>query len=137
VTEAVHIRVTGVVQGVGFRPFVWRLANELNIGGWVRNDAQGVDLHAEGKPVALAALVRRLKCDAPPLARVDAVIAQTAQPTGCRDFTITPSGGGRLATAIGHDTAPCAACLAELFDPRIGAGATASSPARTAAPVSR
>ena len=118
VPEAAHIRVTGVVQGVGFRPFVWRLAKELDIVGWVRNDAQGVELHIEGKPEVLAELVRRLKCDAPPLARVDAVIAQTAQATGCRDFTITPSGGGRLATAIGHDTAPCAACLAELFDPQ-------------------
>ena len=118
VTEAAHIRVTGVVQGVGFRPFVWRLARELNIVGWVRNDAQGVDLHAEGNTRALAELLRRLQGDAPPLARVDTVTAQTAQPTGYLDFTITPSGGGQLATAIGHDTAPCAACLAELFDPQ-------------------
>ena len=118
VTEAAHIRVTGVVQGVGFRPFVWRLARELNIVGWVRNDAQGVDLHAEGNTRALAELLRRLQGDAPPLARVDTVTAQTAQPTGYRDFTITPSGGGQLATSIGHDTAPCAACLAELFDPQ-------------------
>jgi len=117
VTEAAHIRVTGVVQGVGFRPFVWRLANELNIAGWVRNDAQGVDLHAEGNAGALAELLRRLKCDAPLLARIDTVNAQTAQPTGYSDFTITMSGGGQLMTAIGHDTAPCAACLTELFDP--------------------
>ncbi len=116
VTEAAHIRVTGVVQGVGFRPFVWRLANALNLGGWVRNDAQGVELHAEGSPDALTALLRRLRDDAPPLARVDSVATAAAQPTGCSEFTISESRGGQMNTAIGHDTAPCDACLAELFD---------------------
>lgn len=116
VTEALRIRVTGIVQGVGFRPFVWHLAHELNIGGWVRNDALGVDLHAEGERATLAELVRRLRDDAPPLARVDTVVAKAATPTDCDDFTIAASGGGQTATAIGPDTAPCAACLAELFD---------------------
>ncbi len=71
--EARRIRVTGVVQGVGFRPFVWRLAQELKLTGWVKNDAAGVEIHVEGDPGQLRALEQRLRADAPPLARVDAV----------------------------------------------------------------
>lgn len=114
--DAVRIRVTGVVQGVGFRPFVWRLANELELAGWVRNDASGVEIHAEGN--ALDAFVARLKSEAPPLARVDAVSVAAVAPTGCAGFAIAESGGGRVTTAIGHDTATCPDCLAELFNPR-------------------
>ncbi len=116
VAEAARIRVTGVVQGVGFRPFVWRLAQELQLAGWVRNDAAGVEIHAEG--AGLDRFVDRLKTEAPPLARVDAVTVAAAGQAGHAGFTICDSAGGRVGTAIGHDTAPCAACLAELFDPK-------------------
>jgi hydrogenase maturation protein HypF len=115
-TLARRIRVTGLVQGVGFRPHVWRLAHELGLSGWVRNDGAGVDIHAEGAAARIEALLLRLGGEAPPLARVDAV---TAQPAGVESFTgfaIAESGGGLLSTAIGHDTATCAACLAELFE---------------------
>lgn len=115
--EAVRIRVTGVVQGVGFRPFVWRLAQELFLAGWVKNDAAGVEIHAEGESPALKELACRLRDDAPPLARVDGVASRSADVTGCGGFSIVESTGGRVSTAIGHDTAPCAACLEELFDP--------------------
>lgn len=115
VSEARHIRVSGVVQGVGFRPFVWRLAHELKLAGWVRNDAAGVEIHAEG--AALDAFAARLSSDAPPLARVDAVTVTVVAAAGCADFTIKESAGGQVSTAIGHDTAPCADCLAEMFDP--------------------
>ena len=115
VAEAVGIRVTGIVQGVGFRPFVWRLAHELGLAGWVRNDAAGVEIHAEG--ARTGEFVARLKSDAPPLARVDAVTAEEIASAKLADFLILESAGGRTTTAIGHDTAPCAACLAELFDP--------------------
>lgn len=114
-TEARRIRVTGVVQGVGFRPFVWRLASELKLNGWVKNDAAGVEIHAEGRN--LDALITRLRSEAPPLARVDAVTLQPAQVESHAGFMIVESTGGKVSTAIGHDTAPCAACLAELFDP--------------------
>jgi hydrogenase maturation protein HypF len=118
VAEALRIRVRGVVQGVGFRPFVWRLAQACALCGWVRNDAAGVEIHAEGSPAALAEFVRRLRREAPPLARVDAVDTRPASPAGCRDFTIVASERrGPTQTAIGFDTAPCADCLAELFDP--------------------
>ncbi len=113
---AVRIRVTGIVQGVGFRPFVWRLAHELGLKGWVRNDAAGVEIHAEGSNTE--GLIVRLKAEAPPLARVDRVSAHAAEIEDTDDFTIRDSGGGKISTAIGHDTAPCPACLAELFDPK-------------------
>jgi hydrogenase maturation protein HypF len=115
--DAVRIRVTGVVQGVGFRPFVWRLAHDLGLTGWVKNDAAGVEIHAEGSTAALNELMWRLRDEAPVLARVDAVSTTVATCTGHDDFTIIESSGGKISTAIGHDTAPCAACRDELFDP--------------------
>jgi hydrogenase maturation protein HypF len=115
-----RFRVTGVVQGVGFRPFVWRLARELGLAGWVRNDAAGVDIHAEGLPNALDELAQRMRADAPPLASVDAVHAKATELADHTEFAILESTGGKVSTAIGHDTAICDACLAELFDPGKG-----------------
>lgn len=112
-----HIRVTGIVQGVGFRPFVWRLAQQLGLSGWVRNDAQGVEILAQGNRPRLTELQRGLRNDAPPLARVDTVQAQdmTAKPFAA--FSIIASQSGQASTAIGPDVAVCADCLDELFDP--------------------
>lgn len=112
-----HIRVTGVVQGVGFRPFVWRLAQQLALNGWVRNDAQGVEILAQGTRSGLAELVQRLRLEAPPLAHVDAVQTQDMAVGPCAAFRILPSQSGQAATAIGPDVAVCADCLDELFDP--------------------
>ena len=88
-TAACRIRVTGLVQGVGFRPHVWRLANETGVRGWVRNDSQGVEIAAEGERIA--DFLDRLKREAPPLARVDSVVATDAAPGGFADFSITES----------------------------------------------
>ncbi len=115
---AQKIRVTGVVQGVGFRPFVWRLARELALSGWVRNDAEGVEIAAEGAAPQLAALIERLRLEAPPLARIDEVLSRAVAASGGSGFFIADSGGGELATAIGPDSATCPACLAELSDPQ-------------------
>ncbi len=117
-TVCQRIRVTGVVQGVGYRPFVWRLANELELAGWVRNSAGGVEIEACGRPPQVNALIERLAKEAPPLARVDDVSAQPSVRSGeaTREFLILESSGGRATTMIGHDTAVCAACLAEMFD---------------------
>lgn len=114
---AQRIRVTGVVQGVGFRPFVWRLAHELALTGWVRNDAEGVDILVEGSTENLDLVLRRLRDEAPPLARVDSVDTRITEPTGCDGFAILDSLPGKVGTAIGHDTATCTACLNELCDP--------------------
>ena len=119
-TAACRIRVTGLVQGVGFRPHVWRLANETGVRGWVRNDCEGVEIAAEGERIA--DFLDRLKREAPPLARVDSVEATVAAPGGFAEFTIAesqPSQHGSPAnTGVGFDTAVCAECLAEMFDPR-------------------
>ncbi|MBL0207891.1 MAG: carbamoyltransferase HypF [Propionivibrio sp.] len=117
---ACRIRVTGIVQGVGFRPFIWHLAQELELNGWVRNDSEGVEIAAEGAQAQVDALLQRLRSEAPPLARVDAVNAVDAVPDGLAGFAIAESAGRELATtrtAIGPDVAVCADCLAELFDP--------------------
>src|SRR5665647_2904943 len=112
-----RIRVTGIVQGVGFRPFVWRLARELKLTGWVRNDAQGVEIAAQGAAAQIAVLMERLRADAPALARVDAVHARDVAPDRFNEFSIMESVKGRASTAIGPDVAVCADCLDELFDP--------------------
>jgi len=114
---AQHIRVTGIVQGVGFRPFVWRLAQQLALSGWVRNDAQGVEILAQGSRPRLAELRERLRHEAPPLARVDTVQAQDVVAEPFTAFSIISSQSGQAATAIGPDVAVCADCLDELFDP--------------------
>ncbi|MFC5303269.1 carbamoyltransferase HypF [Azospira restricta] len=115
-----RIRVTGVVQGVGYRPFVWRLANELELHGWVRNTGGGVEIEVCGKPPQVNALIERLSREAPPLARVDDVRAHPAERKGdaAAEFVILDSDGGPATTTIGHDTAICADCLGELFDPK-------------------
>ena len=112
-----HIRVTGIVQGVGFRPFVWRLAQELQLSGWVRNDAQGVEIAAQGTRLQIDALLERLRSEAPVLARVDSVQTQEAALGTLGTFSILASVAGQSSTAIGPDVAVCPDCLAELFDP--------------------
>lgn len=114
-----RLRVSGVVQGVGFRPHVWRLAHELRLKGWVRNDAAGVEILLEGDAQAVEVFTRRLREELPPLASLREVSWRDAPPS-CEytDFLIADSGGGPAATMIGHDTAVCPDCLAEMFDPR-------------------
>lgn len=115
-----RIRVTGIVQGVGFRPFVWRLAQDLGLIGWVRNDAQGVEIAAQGDAVQIAVLLQRIRSEAPTLARVDSVQAQHANPEALSGFSIAATSHSPLlsaSAAIGPDVAVCPDCLAELFDP--------------------
>jgi hydrogenase maturation protein HypF len=113
-----RIRVRGAVQGVGFRPQVYRLAQDLGLRGWVRNDGAGVEILVGGAPLALARFAARLQAEPPPLARIDAVEIHdeegAALPVG---FRIDTSRGGPVTTGITADAAVCEACLAELFDP--------------------
>ena len=118
VSVRLQVRVRGQVQGVGFRPFVYRLANELALGGSVCNDNAGVAIDVQGSVAALDAFVDRLEREAPPLARVQSVVCQNRPVApGIDAFVIAESGGGPSHTAITPDTAVCPDCLAELFDP--------------------
>lgn len=108
-------RVRGQVQGVGFRPFVYRLAQELGLAGWVRNDASGVELEVQG--AALDVFLARLQTEAPPLARIDSVETAAIAPEVGEGFVIRESVGGHAATGITPDTALCPDCLAELLNP--------------------
>jgi hydrogenase maturation protein HypF len=111
-------RVDGTVQGVGFRPFVYRLAGELALAGWVRNDERGVEVEIEGEEQAIEAFLARLATEAPPLARVERVRAERRPAQGAQSFLIVPSARGGAADApVTPDAATCDDCLAELFDP--------------------
>ncbi len=113
-----HVRVTGIVQGVGFRPFVYSLASGLGLGGLVGNDVDGVFAEVEGAPDAVAAFMRALRTDAPPLASIEQIATAPLAPDGSTTFTIAPSRAqGPRRALISADTATCEDCLAELADP--------------------
>ncbi len=113
-----RMRVTGTVQGVGFRPYVFRLASELDLGGWVLNDERGVLLEVEGKPGALASFEARLQDEAPPLASIEDVVRDAAPAIGEFEFRIAASpAGGEAQALVAPDSATCAECLAEVMDP--------------------
>ena len=130
----VRAHIAGTVQGVGFRPFVYRVASELGLGGWVFNDGRGVVLEVEGAPDAVEALLIRLRAEAPPLAAIEEVRVEPAAPTGERDFRILESErGGPPEALVSPDFATCAECLAEESStPPIGGTATRSPTAPTA-----
>lgn len=122
--EARRLLVTGLVQGVGFRPAVWHLARDLGLTGWVSNGPAGVDIHLEGPAAALDDFAARLPGAAPALARIESLTATTAALEQHRDFRIleTAATGASpdsapVSTAIGPDLGVCPDCLAELFDP--------------------
>ncbi|NIP58153.1 MAG: carbamoyltransferase HypF, partial [Gemmatimonadetes bacterium] len=113
-----ELELRGVVQGVGFRPFVHRLAAGLGLAGSVRNEAGAVRITVEGRPPTLDAFQERLTLDAPPLARIHELEVRGAPATGRRGFTVAASDTaprGRL--PVSPDVALCSACEAELFDP--------------------
>jgi len=113
-----RVRVTGTVQGVGFRPYVYRLAGELSLGGFVLNDAHGVLIEVEGSAPVVDRFLERLPSEAPPLAVLEHVVSEDAIPVGDRSFAIRESLGGEVPDAsVMPDTATCDDCLRELFDP--------------------
>ncbi|MCF8478969.1 MAG: carbamoyltransferase HypF [Rhodospirillum sp.] len=113
---AVHIRIRGQVQGVGFRPFVWRLARDMGLRGSVRNDAEGVWIHAAGGN--LNAFAQALREQAPPLARVDRVeVTATPDLPEGEAFTITVTTTGAARTGVTPDAMTCPTCAAEVLDP--------------------
>ena len=118
-TVLARIEIHGAVQGVGFRPFVYRLATELDLRGWVINDASGVFIEAEGPESTLRRFVERLRSDLPTVASIDTLDVEYGDPVGFASFDIRHSDGAGPRTAIIlPDLATCAECLAETLDPR-------------------
>ncbi|WP_329298392.1 carbamoyltransferase HypF [Streptomyces sp. NBC_00659] len=116
--ERRHITVTGVVQGVGFRPFVYTLAQELGLTGWVTNNARGVEAEVEGPAADVAEFCARIGTRPPPLAVVESVEHRAVPLENDGSvFTIRPSSGGPGRTLVSPDTATCDDCLRELADP--------------------
>lgn len=115
---AKHIHITGVVQGVGFRPFVYGLATRYGLHGWVCNTSAGVDIEVDGTIEVLDRFVAALSNEAPPLAHLDSIEVSDIAPNGWSEFTIRHSvarADGFL--PISPDTALCDDCRRELFDP--------------------
>ncbi|MGO9340322.1 MAG: carbamoyltransferase HypF [Terracidiphilus sp.] len=110
--------VRGVVQGVGFRPFVYRLAQEERLAGTIGNDTDGVTIEIEGPEPRVDAFLSRLRAEMPPLARIDSIAVRELAASGEVGFRIVASGVlGRVSTGIPADAATCADCLRELLDP--------------------
>lgn len=117
---AERMRVRGTVQGVGFRPTVWRIARELGVAGSVINDAEGVLIVAVGTSAQLDALAARVQAEPPPLARIAVFEREPVPCPGWLDpegFAIGASRMGEPMTAVAADAALCAACAAEILDP--------------------
>lgn len=112
------LRIRGVVQGVGFRPFIYRLAHEKGLAGFIGNDTEGVFIEIEGQTELLDDFFARILLEAPPLSRIDAIDVEDAAPEGDRSFRIISSEvHGRVSTGIPADAASCPDCLRELLTP--------------------
>jgi hydrogenase maturation protein HypF len=116
-THAVRLSVRGVVQGVGFRPFVVRVARHHRLSGWVRNDGGMVTIHAEGKAAEIDGFEDAIRTGAPRLARIDAIDRVRLEPEGLVGFRVAASADVNGPRLVPPDAATCPACLRELFDP--------------------
>jgi len=117
--NAYSIRVRGVVQGVGFRPFVYRLARANGLKGWVSNAEEGVEIHLEGEEESLQSFLEEMKAQPPQAAAIAEVCAEPAEAAGFAEFTIRESTGARRPSArISPDLPVCENCLQELFAPQ-------------------
>ncbi len=115
--SAYHIQVKGVVQGVGFRPFVYGLATRLHLKGWVINTSAGVVIEVEGPPSALDEFLQDLVRDAPPISRIEEIESQPIPRNGYARFEIRESKEEAGYVLVSPDIATCEACLEELFNP--------------------
>jgi hydrogenase maturation protein HypF len=113
----VHVAIRGAVQGVGFRPFVYRLAQELGLRGWVNNSAMGVFVEVEGLDPAVRAFVSRLESDKPEIALIQSLETTFLDPVGYVGFDIRASSGGEKRALVMPDLATCPLCVADIFDP--------------------
>jgi hydrogenase maturation protein HypF len=117
--NAYSIKIRGVVQGVGFRPFVYRLARSNGLTGWVLNEEEGVEIHLEGEETILRLFIEELKTQPPPAASLVTLRVVPAEPAGCTEFLILTSQRQRKPTVrVSPDLPVCEDCLREVFDPR-------------------
>jgi len=117
--KALKIYCRGTVQGVGFRPFVYNLAEKLGIKGWVLNSTQGVEIHVEGKEADLKSFVREIKENPPPLAKITQFSVEETQVLNFSDFSIKASEKeDRGNVLVPPDTAVCSDCRRDIFDPQ-------------------
>ncbi|MET0093723.1 MAG: acylphosphatase, partial [Sedimenticola sp.] len=118
ITKGVEIRVRGLVQGVGFRPSVWHLANQCGVTGEVWNDAEGVLIHAWGSGSQIDAFITRLRNEPPPLAHIESVESRVLEEGDAPgEFSIVGSRQGDVRTGVVPDAATCGACLSDVLDP--------------------
>ena len=115
--KAYTIHVTGIVQGIGFRPFVSKLAHEIGIVGTVRNDTSGVEIHIQGADADCQLFIERLQSDLPMHGRIDTLQMELTELQDLDDFTIILSQGAKGNAFIGADMAPCEECLQDIQDP--------------------
>ena len=112
------IEVSGIVQGVGFRPYIYRLASERQLAGCIYNTAAGVSIEVQGAPAVVEDFLARVPAGAPPLARITSIKVREVPCNGDREFRIvTTHRGEPVQTLISPDVAVCADCLREMFDP--------------------
>lgn len=111
------LAIQGTVQGVGFRPFLFRIATSLQLVGWVRNTPSGVQVEVEGDVDAISRFLLLIRSDAPPLSVITKVETTELSPAGGEDFVILPSSDGVADIQIAPDNDVCDDCLRELFDP--------------------
>jgi hydrogenase maturation protein HypF len=118
-TGALRVRATirGAVQGVGFRPFVYRLAREMGLAGWVNNSSAGVFVEVEGTETTLRQFLARLEDEKPAIAIIQSLEAVFLDPVGFRTFEIRESTGGEKRTLVMPDLATCPACVADICAP--------------------
>jgi len=116
--QRASVEIEGIVQGVGFRPFVYRLAGRFGLSGWVRNTGRGVQLEVEGAGADLDAFCRAIREEAPPLSVVSALTVEPLTPDGRSGFLILESAKVAKGGEVSPDCEVCDDCLAEMLDPR-------------------
>ena len=115
--KRLRLTVQGAVQGVGFRPFVYQLAQSLELTGWVNNSAQGVSIEVEGSADRLEQFLTRFPAEKPPLSSIQSLESVWLEPGGHQTFEIRPSVAGERTALVLPDVATCADCLQEIQDP--------------------
>lgn len=115
--EREHLVIVGTVQGVGLRPFVWRLAKSLRLAGFVRNVPSGVEIEIEGRRASLHEFRQRVRAELPPAAAIESIAAERLALRNDTEFSAMPSERGRTATIIPPDLAACPECVREIRDP--------------------